>query len=144
MGNPILQITSYFQSAAFKWLISNQIQSLYKWVFFSVTSPTPPAGIPPVPLVTIHTHIVTWLSTPWTHPQCGSSLPSGDWSCCHALFINNHVTNHHCDISHLHRLWSHNTLFIYLHHTWFDPHVTVDKPSTIVWQEPWQVFNLVG
>ncbi len=54
----------------------------------SVTSPTPPAGIPPVPLVTIHTHIVTWLSTPWTHPQCGPSLPSGDQSCCHAHCIS--------------------------------------------------------
>ncbi len=38
------------------------------------------------------------------------------------LFINNHITNHHCDISHLHRLWRHNTLFIYLHHTLFHPH----------------------
>ncbi len=38
------------------------------------------------------------------------------------LFINNLVTNHHCDNSHLHRLWRHDT-FVYL----FTLHVV---PST--------------
>ncbi len=42
-------------------------ESVIKFQIMSVTSPTPPAGIPPVPPVTIHTHIVTWMSTPWTH-----------------------------------------------------------------------------
>ncbi len=57
------------------------------------------------------------------------------------LFINNHITNHHCDISHLHRLWRHDIcLFIYV--ACGSIHIViVDKPSTIVWQDPWRVFN---
>ncbi len=43
----------------------------------SVTSPTPPAGTPPppVPLVTIHTHIVTWMSTTGPPPIVGHHHP---------------------------------------------------------------------
>ncbi len=76
----------------------------------SVTSPTPPTGTPPVPLVAIHTHIVTWMSTPWTRPTTMWAITTLWWS---VLFFNNLVTKHHCDNSHLHRLWRHDT-FVYL------------------------------
>ncbi len=60
-GNPVATATSSNQSGA----AGGHSSQTYNFQTMSVTSPTPPAGIHPVPLVTIYSHFVTWMSTTW-------------------------------------------------------------------------------
>ncbi len=95
----------------------------------SVTSPIPPTGIPPVPLVTIHTHIVTWLSTSWRQKRdnVGHHYPLVIGLVAMHIVYQQPRKFHiytDCDVTIL-------CLFIYVTHGSIHM-VTVDKPSTIV------------
>ncbi len=88
----------------------------------SVTSTTPPADLPPVPLVTIQTHLIIWMATSGPTHKVGHHHPLViGLVAMHIVYqvskltsiVTVHIYTDGGVIRHL---------FIYFHYTWFYLH----------------------